>query len=115
MAYNQKVYGKCDWGLERIKNALSQIASTIPVEQNRVKEYIEKWLEKGKIKRSKPPYGLQLFFVKEEEEGFGGVVDWRDPNELKKNNALISVTDEVFDFTGHANVYSKINLITGFY
>ena len=86
-----------------------------PAELEAAKEYIEDLLKKGKIRRSKSPYGAPLFFVKEPDK-LRGVVDYRALNRItKKNNAPIPRTDEMFDRIGGARVFSRLDLKTGFH
>lgn len=68
-----------------------------PAERKAVIEYVEDLLKKGKIRRSKSPYGAPLFLVKEEDK-LRDVVDYGAINRIsKKNNAPIPWTDEMFD------------------
>jgi len=80
------------------------------------KEYVEDLLEKGKIRRSKSPYGAPLFFVKDKDKPLRGVVDYRALNRItKRNNAPLPRSDEMFDLLGEAKVFSKMDLKTGFH
>ena len=66
-----------------------------PAELKACKEYVESLLKKGKIRRSKSPYGAPLFFVKEADK-LRGVVDYRALNRItKKNNTPIPRSDEI--------------------
>lgn len=86
-----------------------------PVELEAAKDYVEDLLRKGKIRRSKSPYGAPLFFVKEEDK-LRGVVDYRALNRItKRNNAPIPRSDEMFDRIGGARVFSRLDLKTGFH
>jgi len=86
-----------------------------PAELKACKEYVEDLLKKGKIRRSKSPYGAPLFFVKEEDK-LRGVVDYRALNRItKRNNAPIPRSDEMFDRLGGAKVFSRLDLKTGFH
>lgn len=86
-----------------------------PAELKACKEYVESLLKKGKIRRSKSPYGAPLFFVKEADK-LRGVVDYRALNRItKKNNTPIPRSDEMFDRIGGAVFFSKIDLKTGFH
>ena len=86
-----------------------------PAELAAAKEYIEDLLKKGKIRRSKSPYGAPLFFVKEPDK-LRGVVDYRALNRItKKNNSPIPRTDEMFDRIGGSRCFSRLDLKTGFH
>ena len=86
-----------------------------PAELKAAKEYVEDLLKKGKIRRSKSPYGAPLFFVKEPDK-LRGVVDYRALNRItKKNNAPLPRTDEMFDRIGGAKVFSRLDMKTGFH
>ena len=86
-----------------------------PAELVAVKEYVIDLLHKGKIRRSKSPFGASLFFVKS-KGALRAVVDYRGLNRItKKNNAPLSRPDEMFDRLGHARVFSKPDLKTGFH
>ena len=80
-----------------------------------VKEYVINLLKKGKIRRSRSPYGASLFFVKHKGK-LRAVVDYRALKRLtKRNNTPLPRTDEMFDRLGEATVFSKIYLKTGFH
>lgn len=65
-------------------------------EQKDAKDYIEDLLKKGKIRRSKSPYGVPLSFVKD-LRGLRIDVDYRALIRItKRNNAPISRPDEMF-------------------
>lgn len=86
-----------------------------PAEQKAAKEYIEKLLSSGKIRRSRSPYGAPLFFVKD-TNGLRGLVEYRALNMItKRRNATMPSCDEMFDRIGGATVFSKIDLKTGFH
>ena len=88
---------------------------TSPAELTAAKEYVEDLLKKGKIRRSKSPYGAPLFFVKDPDK-LRGVVDYRALNRIKqRNNAPIPRSDEMFDRIGGARVFSRLDLKTGFH
>lgn len=69
---------------------------------------IENLLTKRKIRRTKPPYGVLVFFVKEISRA-RGVIDYRALNEItKRNSASIPETDEILDSIENAKVFSII-------
>lgn len=86
-----------------------------PAELLATKEYVTDLLKKGKIRPSKSPYGAPLFFVKQKGQ-LRGVIDYRALNRITKhNNAPIPRTDEMFDGLGQAQLFSKLDLKTGFH
>ena len=86
-----------------------------PAELEASKEYVEDLLTKGKIRRSKSPYGAPLFFVKEPGK-LRGVVDYRALNRItKRNNSPIPRSDEMFDRLGGAKFFSRLDFKTGFH
>ena len=86
-----------------------------PAELVAVRTYVVDLLRKGKIRRSKSPYGAYLFFVKN-KGALRAVVDYRALNRLtKRNRSPLPRTDEMFDRLGEARVFSKIDLKTGFH
>ncbi len=79
-----------------------------------MKSYVQELLDNGKIRPSKSPYGAPLFFVKEKDKPFRGVVDYRSLNRIKmRNNAPLPRSDEMFDMFGDAKMFSKMDLKTG--
>lgn len=80
-----------------------------------MKEYATENLEKGKIRRSKSPYGTSLFLVKEKGK-LRAVVDYRALNRItKRHKGPLPRPDEMFDRFGDAFFCSKLNLKTGFH
>ena len=87
-----------------------------PTELKAMKDYVQDLLNSGKIRPSKSPYGAPLFFVKEKDKPLRGVVDYRALNRItKKNCTPLPRSDEMFDMLGEANVFSKMDLKTGFH
>ena len=76
------------------KNPLIQLS---PAELMVVKEYVVDLLKKGKIRRSKSPFGASLFLVKEPGK-LRAVVDYRGLNRItKRNSTPLPRCDEMFD------------------
>ena len=87
-----------------------------PMELKANKEYVEGLLRKGKISPRKLPYEAPMFFVKNKNEPLRGVVDYRALNRImKRNNSPLPRSDEIFDLIGEAEVFSRIDLKTGFH
>ena len=87
-----------------------------PTELLAVKDYVVALLQKGKIRRSKSPFGSSLFFVKDKNEPLRAVVDYRALNRfIKRNNSPLPRPDEMFDRLGGSCFFSKLDLKTGFH
>lgn len=86
-----------------------------PAELVAVKEYVLELLKKGKIRRSKSPFGASLFLVREKDK-MRAVVDYRGLNRItKRNSTPLPRCDEMFDRLGEARYFSKMDLKTGFH
>ena len=86
-----------------------------PSELIAAKAYIVELLRKGKIRRSRSPYGAPLFFVRHNNQ-LRAVVDYRALNQItKKNSAPLPRPDEMFDRLGDAKFFSKLDLKVGFH
>ena len=86
-----------------------------PAELVAAKKYVVDLLRKGKIRRSKSPYGASLFFVKSKGQ-LRGVVNYGALNRItKRNNTPLPRTDEMFDRLVEARVFSKLDMKTGFH
>ena len=100
---------------EEAKPPMRPLYQLSPAELVAVREYVIDLLRKGKIRRSKSPYGASLFFVKN-KGSLRAVVDYRALNRLtKRNHSPLPRTDEMFDRLGEAQVFSKLDLKTGFH
>lgn len=87
-----------------------------PAEQNAAKEHIEDLLRSVKIRRSKSWYCVQFFFVEENDNMLKGFVDHSAVKKImKRNNAPILITGEMFDQIGGIKVFSKTDFKTGFH
>ena len=97
------------------KPPLRPLYQLSPAEMAAAKEYITDLLRKGKIRRSRSPYGASLFFVKNKGK-LRAVVDYRALNRItKRNNTPLPRSDEMFDRLGEAKVFSKMDLKVGFH
>lgn len=86
-----------------------------PAELLATKEYITDLLRKGKIRPSKSPYGAPLFFVKQ-KGSLRGVIDYRALYRItKKNHSPIIRIEEMFDRLGGSEVFSKMDLKSGYH
>ena len=100
---------------EGAKPPMRPLYQLSPAELVAVREYVIHLLRKGKIRRSKSPYGAFLFFVKN-KGSLRAVVDYRALNRLtKRNHSPLPRTDEMFDRLGEARVFSKLDVKTGFH
>lgn len=97
------------------KPPLRPLYQLSPAELVAVKDYTVDLMRKGKIRRSKSPYGASLFFVKEKGK-LRAVVDYRALNRMtKRNNTPLPRPDEMFDRLGDSCYFSKLDLKTGFH
>lgn len=78
-----------------------------------VKQCVTNLLKKGKIRRSKSPFGASLLHVKEKDK-LWAVVDYKTLNRTtKRNNAPFQRLDDMFDRLSGARNFSKLDLKTG--
>nr|GFB04424.1 putative reverse transcriptase domain-containing protein [Tanacetum cinerariifolium] len=72
--------------------------------------------EKGFIRRSSPPWGAPVFFVKEKDGSFRMCNDYRELNKLtmKKRYPLLRI-DDLFNQLQGSSVYSNIDLRSGYH
>lgn len=88
----------------RIYNCLQQNSG----QQNNM---LKPLLKKGKIRPYSSPYGAPLFFMKEKNGRLRWVVDYRASNRIiKRDNAALPRSHEMFDRLGGARYLSKLDL-----
>ena len=79
-------------------------------------EYTRTMIESGQLQVSKSPYGAMALIVRKKDGTPRVVVDYRALNELTiRNKYPLPLMDELFDRVVHANVFSKLDLRTGFH
>nr|GEU96659.1 putative reverse transcriptase domain-containing protein [Tanacetum cinerariifolium] len=79
-------------------------------------EQLQELSEKGFIRPSSSPWGAPVLFVKKKDGSFGMCIDYRELNKLMvKNRYPLPRIDNLFDQLRGYNVYSKIDLRSGYH
>ena len=85
-----------------------------PVELHELKVQLQELLDKGFIRPSTSPWGSPVLFAKKKDETLRLCIDYRHLNRVTiKNRYPLPRIDDLFDQLRRAQVYSKIDLITG--
>jgi hypothetical protein len=85
-------------------------------ELKELKVQLEELLAKGYIKPSKSPYGAPVFCVHKKDGTLRMCVDYRALNKAtRKNRYPLPRIDDLFDCLSGANVFSRIDLRSGYY
>ncbi|GKA31224.1 putative reverse transcriptase domain-containing protein [Tanacetum coccineum] len=87
-----------------------------PSEMKELSEQLQELSDKGFIRPSSSPWGAPVLFVKKKDGSFWMCVDYRELNKLTVNNRypLLRI-DDLFDQLQGSNVYSKIDLRSGYH
>jgi hypothetical protein len=81
-----------------------------------LKKQLQELLEKGFIRPSTSPWGCPAMFVKKKDESLRLCVDYRNLNAVTiKNKYPLPRIDVLFDQLVGANVFSKIDLCSGYH
>ncbi|GJY59515.1 putative reverse transcriptase domain-containing protein [Tanacetum coccineum] len=92
-----------------ISRGLTCLASGLPIT-------ITKLFDKGFIRPSSSPWGAPILFVKKKDGSFRMCIDYRELNKLTvKNRYPLPRIDDLFDQLQGSNIYSKINLRSGYH
>ena len=87
-----------------------------PVELQEFKVQLQEWLDKGFIRLSTSLWGTPVLFSKKQDETLRLCIDYRQLNRVTiKNRYPLSRIDDLFDQLRGAQVYSKIDLRTGYH
>jgi hypothetical protein len=87
-----------------------------PVELAELKRQLQELLDKGFIRPSTSPWGCPVLFVKKKDESLRLCVDYRPLNAVTiKNKYPLPRIDVLFDQLVGANVFSKIDLRSGYH
>ncbi|GKE32914.1 putative reverse transcriptase domain-containing protein, partial [Tanacetum coccineum] len=79
-------------------------------------DQLKELLEKGFIRPSASPWGAPVLFVKKKDGSFRMCIDYRELNKLTiKNRYPLPRIDDLFDQLQGSNVYSKIDLRSGYH
>jgi len=85
-------------------------------ELKELKVQLEELLTKGYIKPSKSPYGAPVHFVHKKDGTLRMCVDYRALNKATvKNRYPLPRINDLFDRLSEANVFSRIDLRSGYY
>ena len=80
-------------------------------EMDALREYLEKMLHRGWIRRSSSPAGAPILFVPKKDGGLRLCVDYRGLNEITiKNRAPLPLISETLDRLSKAVIFTKLDL-----
>ncbi|XP_017979813.1 PREDICTED: RNA-directed DNA polymerase homolog [Theobroma cacao] len=86
------------------------------IELKELKEQLQKLLDKGFIRPSVSTWGAPLLFVKKKDGSVRLCIDYRELNKATmKNRYPLPRIDDLFDQLKGAQVFSKINLQSGYH
>ncbi|GKF67209.1 putative reverse transcriptase domain-containing protein, partial [Tanacetum coccineum] len=87
-----------------------------PSEMKKLSEQLQELSDKGFIKPSSSPWGAPVMFVKKKDGSFRMCIDYRELNKMTvKNRYLLSRINDLFDQLQGSNIYSKIDLRSGYH
>ncbi|GJY51889.1 putative reverse transcriptase domain-containing protein [Tanacetum coccineum] len=87
-----------------------------PFEMKELSEKLQELSDKGFIRPSSSPWGAPVLFVKKKDGSFRMCIDYRELNKLTvKNRYPLSRIDDLFDQLQGSNIYSKIDLRSGYH
>ncbi|GKA58464.1 reverse transcriptase domain-containing protein, partial [Tanacetum coccineum] len=86
-----------------------------PAEMKELAEQLKELSNKGFIRPSSSPWGAPILFVKKKDGSFRMCIDYRELNKLiVKNCYPLPRIDDLFDQLQGSNIYSKIDLRSGY-
>nr|GEV94828.1 putative reverse transcriptase domain-containing protein [Tanacetum cinerariifolium] len=87
-----------------------------PSEMKELSEQLQELSDKGFIRPSSSPWGAPVLFVKKKDGSFRMCIDYRELNKLiVKNRYPLPRIDDLFDQLQGSNIYSKIDLRSGYH
>ncbi|GJZ86575.1 putative reverse transcriptase domain-containing protein, partial [Tanacetum coccineum] len=87
-----------------------------PSEMEELSTQLQELSDKGFIRPSSSPWGAPVLFVKKKDGSFRMCIDYRELNKLTvKNRYPLPRIDDLFDQLQGSNVYSKIDLRSGYH
>ena len=87
-----------------------------PMELKELKKHLEELLDKGFIRPSTSPWGAPVLFVKKKDGSLRLCIDYRQLNRIiVKNKYPLPRIDDLLDQLKGANVFSKIDLRSGYW
>ncbi|GJV21543.1 putative reverse transcriptase domain-containing protein, partial [Tanacetum coccineum] len=88
----------------------------LPPARPELSEQLQELSDKGFIRPSSSPWGAPVLFVKKKDGSFRMCIDYRELNKLTvKNRYPLSRIDDLFDQLQGSNIYSKIDLRSGYH
>nr|GEZ06774.1 putative reverse transcriptase domain-containing protein [Tanacetum cinerariifolium] len=92
------------------------VARAPPSEMKELADQLQKLTDKGFIRPSFSPWGASVLFVKKKDGSFQMCIDYRELNKLTvKNRYPLPRINDLFDQLQGSNVYSKIDLRSGYH
>ncbi|GJW08565.1 putative reverse transcriptase domain-containing protein [Tanacetum coccineum] len=87
-----------------------------PSEMKKLSEQLQELSDKGFIRPSSSPWGAPVLFVKKKDGSFRMCIDYQELNKLTmKNSYPLPRIEGLFDQLRGSNVYSKIDLRSGYH
>ncbi|GJW70657.1 putative reverse transcriptase domain-containing protein [Tanacetum coccineum] len=87
-----------------------------PSEMKDLSEQLKELSDKGFIRPNSSPWGDSVLFVKKKDGSFRMCIDYRESNKLTvKNRYPLPRIDDLFDQLQGSNVYSKIDMRSGYH
>ncbi|GJS30704.1 putative nucleotidyltransferase, ribonuclease H [Tanacetum coccineum] len=87
-----------------------------PSKMKELSEQLQELSDKGFIRPSSSPWGAPVLFVKKKDRSFRMYIDYQELNKLTvKNLYPLPRIDDLFDQLQGSNVYSKIDLRSGYH
>ncbi|GKC37406.1 putative reverse transcriptase domain-containing protein [Tanacetum coccineum] len=87
-----------------------------PSEMKELSDQLKELSKKGFIRPSSSPWGAPVLFFKKKDGSFRMCIDYRELNKLTvKNHYPLPRIDDLFDQLQGSNVYSKIDLRSGYH
>ncbi|GJY45099.1 putative reverse transcriptase domain-containing protein [Tanacetum coccineum] len=100
-------------GAAPVARAPYRLASS---EMKELSEQLQDLSDKGFIRPSSSPWGVPVLFVKKKDGSFRMCIDYRELNKLTvKNRYPLSRIVDLFDQLQESNIYSKIDLKSGYH
>ncbi|GJX84179.1 putative ribonuclease H-like domain-containing protein [Tanacetum coccineum] len=88
----------------------------LPPARPELSEQLQELSDKGFIRPSSSPWGAPVLFVKKKDGSFSMCIDYRELNKLTvKNRYPLPRIDNLFDQLQGSNIYSKIDLRSGYH
>ncbi|GKE50491.1 putative reverse transcriptase domain-containing protein, partial [Tanacetum coccineum] len=87
-----------------------------PSKMQELSTQLQELFDKGFIRSSSSPWGASVVFVKKKDRSFRMCIDYRELNKLTvKNRYPLSRIHDLFDQLQGSNVYSKLDLRSGYH